>query len=115
MPRWLIASFIAFMLACYGFTAAAQVWAGDLRDGASELVSAQDPAAADDPSTPDADDETAGLDEAGPDLAEFLVGGHPLLLAASAAAWPPRPAPTSSPSPCLERPKRPPRGNAFPV
>jgi hypothetical protein len=116
MPRWLIASFFAFLLSCYGFATFAQVAASEPHDGIGKLTtSAQDASSAADPLTPDADDEAAGLDEANLDFTECLTGEHPLLVAAVTSAWPPRSASTSSPSPWLERPKRPPRGIALPV
>lgn len=116
MPRWLIASFFAFLLSCYGFATFAQVGASEPHDGISKLAtSAQDPSSPADPLTPDADDETADIDEASLDVTECLTGGKPLLIAAVASAWPPQSASTSSPSPWLERPKRPPRGIAVPV
>jgi len=116
MPRWLIASFFAFLLSCYGFATFAQVGASGPHDSFSKLAtSAQDPSSPADSLASDADDETAGLDEASLDCTECLTGWQPLLFAPVASAWPPRSASTGSPSPWLERPKRPPRGIALPV
>lgn len=116
MPRWLIASFIAFMLSCYGFAAAAQVRTTEFQpvdDCQLAAVSIEDKASAGNPQLHDADDELAELDEAGSDFTEFLTGVRPLLVPAVAAAWPPRHPPATSPLPPLDRPKRPPRSHTF--
>ena len=119
MPRWFVASFFAFLISCYGFATFAQFGASEPHDGHSGIgklaKAAQDPSSSADPLTPDADDDTTGLDEASQDLTECLTGGQPLLVAAIASAWPPQSASNSSPSPWLERPKRPPRGIALSV
>ena len=116
MPRWLIASFFAFLLSCYGFATIAQAGGSEPYDGTGKLVTVvQDASSMGDPLNPDANDETAGLDEASPDFTECLTGGQPLVVEAIASAWPPRSAANSSPSPWLERPKRPPRSTALPV
>lgn len=116
MPRWLIASFIAFVLSCYGFAAAAQVRASEFEhvgDCQPAAVSIDDKASADGLQLQDAEDELAELDEAGSDFTEFLTGARPLLVPVVAAAWPPRHPPTTSPLPPLDRPKRPPRSHTF--
>lgn len=117
MPRWLIASFIAFVLSCYGFAAAAQgrMVGVDLADACKVTAASvqQDTAPAGDVSSQDASDEFADLDEVGSDFNEFLTGVRPLLVPAVAAVWPPRLAPLTAPPPLLERPKRPPRGSLF--
>src|SRR5215469_6130928 len=104
MPRWLIASFIAFVLSCYGFAAAAQARTSgsNLADDCKVTVASiqQDTAPtapADDASSQDDGDELADLDEAGSDLNEFLTGVRPLLVPAVAAVWPPRLAPLTAP------------------
>jgi hypothetical protein len=116
MPRWLIVSFVAFLLSCYGFVTFAQVGASESLDGISKVATAgQDSSSPADPTPADADDDSAALDEASLDFTDCLTGGQPLLVAAVASAWPPQSASTRSPSPWLERPKRPPRGIALPV
>ncbi|SCK38854.1 hypothetical protein VAR608DRAFT_3619 [Variovorax sp. HW608] len=116
MPRWLIASFIAFVLCCFGFAAAAQARTGEVHpaDDCKATVASiqQDKAPADDASSADTSDEVADLDEPG-DFNEFLTGIRPLLVPAVAAVWPPRLTPLGAPLPPLERPKRPPRGSVF--
>jgi hypothetical protein len=117
MPRWLVASLIAFVLSCFGFAAAAQARTGEIRlvhDCKATAASVQqDTAPADDASSADASDEVADLDEPGPDFNEFLTGTRPLLVPAVAEVWPPRLTPLRTPQPPLERPKRPPRGSVF--
>ncbi|SEA76013.1 hypothetical protein [Variovorax sp. YR216] len=117
MPRWLVASFIVFVLSCYGFAAAAQGRTSgiDLADACKAAVASiqQDTPPAGDASSQDASDEFADLDEAGSDFTEFLTGVRPLLVPVVAAAWPPRLAPLTVPPPLLERPKRPPRASLF--
>ena len=117
MPRWLIASLIAFMLSCYGFAAMAQDRASGFHPAEDCKVAAasiqQDTAPAGGTSSQDASDEVADLDEAGSDLNEFLTGIRPLLVPAVAAVWPPRLTPLTAPPPLLERPKRPPRYALF--
>lgn len=115
MPRWLIASFIAFVLSCFGFTAQARTV--HLADNCEVTVASiqQDATPANDASSLDASDEVADLDEPGFDLNEFLTGIRPLLVPAVAAVWPPRLTPLGAPLPPLERPKRPPRGSVLPV
>ena len=114
MPRWLATFLLAFVLSCCGFAAAAQVCAsgaGPTPDGVAVLdaLSAGDAVAA------DTDDGASDLSDAGSDLTEFLTGPRPLMIPAVAAPWPPRATSLSQPSPLLERPKRPPRGDALPV
>ncbi len=120
MPRWLIASFIAFVLSCYGFAAAAQARTSSIGvadDCKATVASIQHDTAPtaphDDASSQDESDEYADLDDVGSDLNEFLTGVRPLLVPAVAAVWPPRLSPLTAPPPLLERPKRPPRGNFF--
>jgi len=116
MPRWLIASFIAFVLSCYGFAAAAQVSAGSFHhvdDCKVTAASILDKAPAGDAQSPDASDELADYDEAESDFTEFLTGVRPLLVPTVAAVWPPRQPPVTAPLPPLDRPKRPPRGTYF--
>jgi hypothetical protein len=113
MPRWLVAFLLAFVLSCCGFAAAAQVCAGSAATPDGVLV--QDALSAGDAVAADTDDGASDLSDAGSDLTEFLTGPRPLMIPAVAAPWPPRATPPSEPSPPLERPKRPPRGTAFPV
>jgi len=117
MPRWLIASFIAFVLSCYGFAAAAQgsMSGSHSADDCKVTVASiqQDTPADDDASSEGSNGQVADLDEAGSDLNEFLTGVRPLLVPAVAAVWPPRLTPLTAPPPLLERPKRPPRGRLF--
>jgi len=117
MPRWLIASFIAFVLSCYGFAAAAQGRTGAIHaadDCKVTLASIQQDTAPVDKGSPQGTNgDLADLDEAGSDFTEFLTGVRPLVVPAVAAVWPPRLTPLSAPPPLLERPKRPPRGSFF--
>jgi hypothetical protein len=117
MPRWLIASFIALVLTCFGFAAAAQARTGGvhLADDCKATAASiqQDTAPADDASSADTSDEVADLDDPGSDFNEFLTGIRPLLVPALAAVWPPRLTPLGAPQPLIERPKRPPRGSVF--
>ncbi len=111
MPRWLLASFIAFVLSCYGFAAAAQAGPAPQLAGDGHVAAAavDDMALLDGLQFHDADDDlVADLDE-GSDLTEFLTGVRPLLVPAVAAVWPPRHLPATAPLPPLERLKRPPR------
>ncbi|MBO9649686.1 MAG: hypothetical protein J7605_14350 [Variovorax sp.] len=117
MPRWLIASLIAFLLSCFAFAATAQDRTSGFHPVDECKVTAasipHDTPPADDASAQDAGDEIANLDEGGSDLNEFLTGVRPLLVPAVAAAWPPRLTALTAPPPLLERPKRPPRGTFF--
>ena len=117
MPRWLIASFIAFVLSCYGFAAAAQGRTSGIHPADDCKVTAasiqQDIAPDHNASPQGTNGDFADLDEAGSDFNEFLTGVRPLLVPAVAAVWPARLTPLSAPPPLLERPKRPPRGSLF--
>ena len=119
MPRWLIASILAIVLSCYGFAALAQNVTGVHLHGQSsggqdvaQLVadSAAPPAPADDGPYNDAIDTATGHSEPGYDHAEAVDAFQRISRALRFSEAPARPLPTVTPSPLLERPKRPPRG-----
>jgi hypothetical protein len=113
MPRWLVASLIAFMLSCFGFAAVAQGSASSADVGGAQLTHIQHDFLAGDASPSDVEDASALQDEVGSNCIEAVAGEFPIFLAVSASQSVPQPAMTSTPSPFLALPKRPPREHAF--
>ncbi|MGJ7508213.1 hypothetical protein [Variovorax sp. GT1P44] len=113
MPRWLVASLIAFMLSCFGFAAAAHGSASAPdRDGAVPTHVVQHDLSASDASGHDTEDASALQDDVGSNCAEAATGEFRAFLAVSASQPVPQPAMTATPSPFLAQPKRPPRDRA---
>jgi hypothetical protein len=113
MPRWLVASLIAFMLSCFGFAAVAHGSANSPDHGGVQLVHVQQDLSASDTPADDAEDASALQDEVGSNCTEAATGEFRAFLAVSASQPVPQPAMTATPSPFLAHPKRPPRDRAF--
>ena len=119
MPRWLIASILAIVLSCYGFAALAQNVVGVHAHGqasdaptAAQMVAdlAAPSVPADDSPFNDAIDTATGHAEPGFDHAEAVDAFQRIARPLRLSEAPARRLPTVTPSPLLERPKRPPRG-----
>jgi hypothetical protein len=114
MSRWFAATVLAIMLSCYGFAVFAQGMVGAGHAGGETpacvtSVSLSDALAAND--AMDASDELASHDEAGSEHAELVDARYPAPAPLLLSEQPRGLALTSTLSPLLERPKRPPRGS----
>ncbi|HEX7864885.1 MAG TPA: hypothetical protein VF555_08035 [Variovorax sp.] len=118
MSRWFAATVLAIMLSCYGFAVLAHsmIGAGHSHSepqAVTLIVSADfsDTAPANDADK--ASDDSLSLDEAGSEHAELVDArnGAPALLRFT--EQPPKLGLTTTVSPVLARPKRPPRAAAF--
>ncbi|MDL9999711.1 hypothetical protein QTI24_13915 [Variovorax sp. J22P240] len=114
MPRWLAASFIAFVLSCFGFAAVAHGSTHSRDHGGASLTQVQlDLSASVDAPVDDTEDASALQDEANSGCTEAATGGVQAFLAVFASEPVPQPAMSATPSPFLAQPKRPPRDRAF--
>jgi hypothetical protein len=116
MSRWFAAFVLAIMLSCYGFAVFAQglVGAGHAGDGGTQAcvtsVSLSDAHAGD---AMEVAEDLPFHDEAGSEHAELVDGRHPAPAPLLLSQQPRGLALTSTLSPLLDRPKRPPRGTAL--
>jgi hypothetical protein len=116
MSRWLAATVLALLLSCYGLAVFAQglVGAGHAGDGGTQAcvtsVSLSDAHAGD---AMEVAEDLPSHDEAGSEHAELVDGRHPAPAPLLLSQQPRGLALTSTLSPLLDRPKRPPRGTAL--
>ncbi|MDM0105166.1 hypothetical protein QTH97_09505 [Variovorax sp. J22R24] len=114
MPRWLAASFIAFVLSCFGFAAVAHSSTHALDHCSASLAQVQhDLSPSSDTPLDDAEDASAAQDEVSSGCTEAAAGGFHAFIAIHASQPVPQPAMSATPSPFLAQPKRPPRDHAF--
>ncbi|MDM0077282.1 hypothetical protein QTH90_22940 [Variovorax sp. J2P1-59] len=114
MPRWLAASFIAFVLSCFGFAAVAHSSTHAIDHGAASVTHVQhDLSASSDAPVDDTEEASALQDEVNSGCTEAAAGALRAFLAVSASQPVPQPAMSATPSPFLAQPKRPPREHAF--
>jgi hypothetical protein len=116
MSRWFAAFVLAIMLSCYGFAVFAQglVGAAGHAGGGTQAcvtsVSLSDAHAGD---AMEVAEDLPSHDEAGSEHAELVDGRHPAPAPLLLSEQPRGLALTSTLSPLLDRPKRPPRGTAL--
>jgi hypothetical protein len=113
MPRWLVASVIAFMLSCFGFAAVAHGSTNSPDHGGAQLTHVQHELSANDAPVNDTEDASTLQDEVSSGCTEAATGGFQAFLAVFASEPVPQPAMSATPSPFLAQPKRPPREHAF--
>ena len=108
MSRWFAATVLAIMLSCYGFAVFAQNMVGAGHAGDETPTCVTSVSLSND--AMDASDELASHDEAGSEHAELVDARYPAPAPLLLSEQPRGLALTSTLSPLLERPKRPPRG-----
>jgi len=114
MPRWLAASFIAFVLSCFGFAAVAHSSTHSLDHSGASLTQLQHVLSASvDAPVDDTEDASALQDEVNSGCTEAAASGFQAFLAVFASEAVPQSAMGATPSPFLAQPKRPPRERAF--